>query len=204
MNCPSVSSMIGHNIFMLFGLLTALAMGLAFSVWRARRQPKELDSRTRLVMACVGVVATLWLCCGCLSGIPGIITDLSFRGMNPGKVTSLEVTPVRGEQGRPQTSKRVTIQDRGSIAHGLELLEDNHPYSMNHEHFTESYLVTANTPERVYSFYVFTKSQGFSGDNDRTVVKLILKPNPEFQLEGGTYSCPDFVEWLQKELAARR
>jgi hypothetical protein len=203
MDFPSWSSLISAH-FALFIVPVGFVVGLIMFVAALRNKQSVFKPPTRPFWVLFGILASILSCCGGLGLVSQAVSDYSFRKLSPIDVTSLEIAPVERQNGLPDTARSITITDREAIAHGLKLLEQNRAHTLQHEHFSDGYFVTAKTPKRSFSFYVYKRSHRVGGDLDVTVVALVTDTSPGGRFASTAIDCPEFVKWLDEEVTAQK
>jgi hypothetical protein len=118
-----------------------------------------------------------------------VLSDVAWWRLDIDQVSELEIVRL-DETNQQPTGRPIVVTDKQVIRNALRSLEDNGDYHRNHEHFIGGYEVRIAMPQGGYCLRVYTRSSRLS---ELTVVE----PG-----NGGTYTSPAFVTWVEQECRA--
>jgi hypothetical protein len=202
---PSVTTLLGNYGFILLCAVLFPAFGAAvFSpLFRSVRTPTDTQgprqpearrfALTVIPWAWGFITCFMWLGLGI-----NLLSDLSYWGIRPERVTAIEVSrATQVFEYDPQTT--VTITNQAAIGRGLATLEQNWTYVPNHEHFSDGYRVVIRQPEATYTLWAWKKSTSATHVSNVTVVDLSARWGP-VSIPGCRCSCPALLRWLEQDV----
>lgn len=179
-------------LFALFGLFIT-----SFTVYEwMNGEEKDAKEKFKLFMA--SFIAPIFLLFGAIGSYLNFTQTYNFRGIDISQVIGLKVIKSTDEYNY-DNSHQVTMNNSQAIQNALTSLKTCYGTSNNHESYSDGYkiklLFENKNLDKDFFISVYRKS---SASAEKSVVMPHYNENGSVNL--GEYSCPEFQEWVRKNI----
>jgi hypothetical protein len=189
MNFPRLGSLLSeYNVFLASGPVTVLIGICLLRLGRCLSVPDKFFSQAVSLTRNIRAGGILVLAIGLVHALIylRVLSDVTWWRLDIDQASELEIVPL-DETNQQPTGRPAVVRDKAVIRSALHSLEDNGAYHSNHEHFIGGYQVRVAMPQGDYRLGVYTRSSRISG-------LTVVQPG-----DGGTYTSPRFVSWVEQE-----